>query len=289
MAQENFLQLPDEPDTLHQLRIQLRRLRSMLSFSHPLMPDEVYSAFQASLQQWGNSLGPVREIDVVLEAWHEMLAGGTLQLDGTPVLADKLASKRLELAHQLHQSLAQGITTSSLLELWAWLEEYGQQALSQPEAVTVEEFSRERLAEWAQKIVRVGKKLDMDNAEALHLVRISGKKLRYVLEMLLPIWPEKARRMIEQFKVLQDGLGYLHDVYISQKITQGLLRTQSSRLMYRDTGILAGWQAHQALGVLRKIDKQWKKVRRTAEALIKKQAQGRGPGIGNRESGTKDK
>jgi len=272
MAQENFLNLPDDPDTLLLLMGQLRRLCSMLSFSQPLIPDEVYSTYKASLQQWEDSLRSLHEIDIVLKAWHEMQAEDTVQFDVNPVLPDKLAPKRAELAKQLHQSLSKGETTPFLLELWAWLEEFGQRAKAEEKPATIEEFSRQRLAEYAEKIIRIGKKLDVDNAEELDRLHIDAQKMRYVLQDLWSIWPERARKMSEHFEALQEGLDYLHDVYISRNIMRSLLPTQSSRLMYRDTGFLAGWQARQALIVRRKVAKQWKKVRHTAEALIKKQA-----------------
>lgn len=269
LAQENFLLKPEDQETIHQLRIQLRRLRSLISFGEPVLSNDTCSTYADYIQQWGNNLGPVREVDVVLEAWQEMLAGGTVKLDVSPVLSDKLASKRTELVSRVQQDLANGVTTSSLLELWARLAEYQQQSMLEQE-VTLEDFARERLAEWAQKLIGAGKKLDTGDAQAMHKVRIRGKKLRYVLESLLPLWPEKGRRMIERFKELQDVLGVLHDAYVSQGVMHSILRTQSNRLMYRDTGLLTGWQAHLGLNMQRKLNKQWRRVRKTAETLAKR-------------------
>ena len=47
--------------------------------------------------------------------------------------------------------------------------------------------------------------------EALHDLRIAGKRLRYTLELFRPWLAEEAERQIERLKAIQNALGALHD------------------------------------------------------------------------------
>ena len=52
---------------------------------------------------------------------------------------------------------------------------------------------------------------EADATEALHDARIAAKRLRYTLELFLPVFGEDGAGAIEQIKGLQEDLGQLHD------------------------------------------------------------------------------
>lgn len=268
-ALEQFLQLPEDPETLHHVRIQLRWLRSLVAFSEPFIPEEIYVKFQEGLKNWASSMVPLRELDVALAAWDEIMDSNGVIFSVGPVLGDKLAEKRKVVATQIHKELNKGQATPLLMEMWAWLAdnqlrfqatmEESTEAMFQPLAV---DFIRERLAKWLDHMVETDKNIDLQDDEMLHMLRIRVKKIRYAFETLIPILPKKTEKILEQLKELQSSLGYLHDMHVSHLLLQDLLRSQSSRLLYRDTGVFAGWQAHKALSVHRKAKKQWKRFLR---------------------------
>jgi hypothetical protein len=53
--------------------------------------------------------------------------------------------------------------------------------------------------------------LDPREVEALHDMRIAAKRLRYVLELVAPVFGEGAARGARRAKKLQDLLGEIHD------------------------------------------------------------------------------
>ena len=53
--------------------------------------------------------------------------------------------------------------------------------------------------------------LDPREVEALHDMRIAAKRLRYVLELIAPVFGEPAARGAKRAKKLQDVLGEIHD------------------------------------------------------------------------------
>lgn len=281
-VQDKFLQLPADPETLHQVRVQLRYLRSLLSFSKPFIPEDIYAKFQAALKPWTRMTGPLRETDAALAVWQEVMASELVRFSVNPVLGDKLAARRMELGAHVHTELHNGQTTPPLLDMWAWLA--NSELLLRPAATTEDterevqlqptllDFARERLGKWLDHMVKSGKNTDMHDAKKVHILRVRGKKIRYVLEALAPVLPSKTAKILDGLKDIQDSFGYLHDMDVNYNVMQELLRAQSSRLLYRDTGILSGWQAYKARSVHRKIKKQWKRFLRLEQEWSSKKA-----------------
>jgi inorganic triphosphatase YgiF len=277
VTQDRFLQLSDDPQSIHQMQIYLRRLRSLLSFSEPFMPEDIYISFQESLKHWVGMLGPLRQIDVAAEIWHEIVSSERVSFSASPVLGDKLAEKRIHLVAQIHKELDNGQATPQLLAMWSWFatNELLPRADAAEEAEmmvqpALEDFARERLAKWLDCMTKAGKDTEIQDDDMINMLRVRGKKVRYVLEALALIWPKKTAKMIERLKNLQDSLDYLHDKHADDRLFQELLRSQASRLLYRDMGIFAGWQAHKALSVQKKIKKQWKQLLRIERTWTQK-------------------
>ncbi len=277
VAQERFLQWPEDPETLHQFRIHLRRTRSLLSFSKPRIPQETYIQFQKILKHWGGVLAPLREIDAVLETWYEVKESGWVHFTAKPVLGDILRKKRGDLAIQIYNKLKEGQAIPELLEIWAWLlnnELLLQAAGDEEPEIAVQpqivDFARARLGKWVNNMIKAGNNIETQQDEMLHKLRIRGKRLRYALGALGLRWPKKSKKTVVCLKELQESIGYLHDTLVNHRLLQKLLQSQSSRLMYRDTGILTGWQAHKAVLVHQKIKKQWKRFLRDATTWSKK-------------------
>jgi hypothetical protein len=83
-----------------------------------------------------------------------------------------------------------------------------------------------------------------DQVEA-HQARISGKRLRYVLEPLAPRI-EGAPPIIVQLKGLQDGLGRLHDAHVFAGYLARALQTVAAEQARRVSRELLAWAAPEA-------------------------------------------
>jgi triphosphatase len=264
-AHEEFLAAPENPEVLHHLRIQIRRLRSLWSFALPLVPDETYQRYQNALGEWEQTMGPIRELDVALAEWRELVDSEVVCFTSKPVLGEKLTEKREKLVQRLHQTLAKGEATPLLLDFWTCIMEAPFDTVEKGKAEpTAVEFVRNRLITWLQEMVDAGKSPDMTDVKLLHNLRIQGEQVRYAVELLEPLLPNKAERIVGRLKPIQDALEYLHDVHITGPLLDTLLRGQSSRLLFRDTGLLNGWQAYKSTETRRKLGKQWKRFRRMA-------------------------
>lgn len=249
-----------EVESLHQVRIKFRRLRALLSFIKPLVQPEPYRAFQASLRELGQLLGPIREIDVLAESWQQVQDSGTGLTGGHLWLTEVLAAERQQQAGQIKGPFEQAQVTALLLKLWAWLEGDAWQETTQ--SLTFRGFCNTRLANWYQEMLDFGKKPAFDEIETLHQVRIAGKKLRYVLDNLDGVLDSSLDELLERLGLLQDALGYLRDARQTPVVLGRLLADKSSRALQREAGILIGWQARGAVENQKSARKAWRRVRR---------------------------
>jgi phosphohistidine phosphatase len=81
--QEQFIAAPYDQEVNHQLRVEIRAFRSILSFIKPLLNQREYSNVQDQLRELAQRFAHLREIDVLADEWSELLqihpevAGGT--------------------------------------------------------------------------------------------------------------------------------------------------------------------------------------------------------------------
>jgi hypothetical protein len=79
-------------------------------------------------------------------------------------------------------------------------------------AGSVEENARRIVQVRLDELLELGEKaLDPNDEEALHDTRIAAKRLRYVLEMHVPVFGEPAAAAAKEARKLQDILGEIHD------------------------------------------------------------------------------
>ncbi|MDR3593067.1 MAG: CHAD domain-containing protein [Negativicutes bacterium] len=256
-----FLGSIEDAEAMHRFRIQLRRLRSLLSFAKPLADPEGYADWQSRLRDWSRSTNPLRETDVILATWQEIATDGHLTLQPPAWLEMMLGTERTALAGTLTESLAGGQATPLLLGFWAWLA--GAESFPGADEQAWSEFALSRLSGWLDDMRRLAKDLDPNDPMGIHGLRIQGKKLRYSLESL-QLRDRKSRALLARLKRLQDSLGIFRDSQVLNDTLNSWLNTQASRVLYRDAGILLGWTARTRQGAVRDYEKQWQRFKRAA-------------------------
>ncbi len=207
----------DGPEFIHQLRVALRRLRSLLKIFAPALPAEFVSGWNARLRDNANAFGDARDLDVL---YTELLA---------PVVADELADDarfharllafaatrreeaRLAAEHAM-DAAAQG---RLLLELSTELTRL--QSNSLIAAADLRTFARLRLERLRKRARRSFKAAGELVPTRLHALRIAFKQLRYGIEFLAPLFPPKAlARYQKKLVAAQATLGFLQDLDIAR-------------------------------------------------------------------------
>ena len=203
----------DEPDTLHDFRVALRRLRSVLR-AYPTALHRVRHAHRRRLKRLARATNAARDADVQLGLlcdFHSSTAVTTLRAAiehdrrrASKILCATTAPALLALAPRLRAALRQSpVAGNTALRLRV---DTGARAL---ELV-------ERLAGQLAALSRP------DDHAAVHAARITGKRLRYLLEP----WAEAERGAalaVRRLKRFQDDSGALCDRYLLlERVAAGL-------------------------------------------------------------------
>ncbi len=204
-----------DAEFLHDLRVAVRRARSVLRELKGVHPPVPWTHLREELKWVQAMTGPVRDLDVQLEEWEELTAGVPRSDDLAP-LHDMLRERREVELKALRRGL-RGKRFKAALEAWRALAAMPPAEPDDPErplaAVPIEAVGGEKIRSVYRRMVRDGQAIDDDSPdEALHDLRKRGKVLRYLLEFFGGLYPaEVVKPMVAALKGLQDVLGRFQD------------------------------------------------------------------------------
>lgn len=206
-----------DPEFIHQARVALRRLRSLVRVMAPALPEDFVAEWNGRLRDEASRLGSARDLDVLLDS---VLAPAEIALEppaGLAGLRRKAEAARREARAQTVAVLAKGAHGPSLLAFSAALHRLSSNALDR--SANLASFAELQLARMKKRARRRLKEAhEQPGVEGLHAVRIALKRLRYALEFFQPLCAAKpARRLLTSLAEIQDGLGYLHDLEVAQR------------------------------------------------------------------------
>jgi len=266
-AQGRFLHQPDAPETIHRLRVELRRLRSLLALSRPLAADSGRcSRFETALCDWAQELGPLREHDVMGFNWKR-IATDCLDRKVDDRITPLLTAGRNKESAALIAKLGSGRSTPLLLELWGWLE--GRALSDAPESKDrLEIFLGARLRQWLRKMLKAAGKSGLSDPDEIHGIRVKGKKLRYTLEYFNFFFGGAEENLMEKLVVVQNELGHLCDLFYTNQFLSKLLNGQADPEVHRQAGILTGWQKCEMDFLQPRVSEYFRPLRKAARHLF---------------------
>ena len=247
-AEANVAGTLDDLDTefLHDLRVAIRRSRSVLRELKGVFPPARLARERAELR-WAQAVtGPVRDLDVQLLEWDELAA--LVPADRAAGLAPLRrlldARRRRELA-ALRRGLRSARFKAALVG-WRELATAGERPgeAGPLAAVPIEAVAGARIRHVYGRMVRDGRAIGADTPdEALHDLRKRGKELRYLLEFFGDLYPAKVvKPMVSDLKDLQEVLGRFQD----RSVQMDALRAEGEAL----ARVPGGPEALIALGSL---------------------------------------
>ena len=238
LAHDPGTRFGEDPEELHQLRVATRRLRAILRAARDLLDPEWSEPLRAELSWLGSALGPVRDLDVLMERLR--------------VEIDELEPSERRAGRRFLQLLDEDRDTARAAMLEAMSEPRYHELLDRLEAAAAAPRAREAdvsLADIAaaefRKLRKAVKALPPDpHDDELHAVRIRGKRARYAAELAEGAVGKPARRFVEDAKRFQDVIGEHQDAVVAeQRIRELLGRTGSpqahlaaGRLIERERG-----------------------------------------------------
>lgn len=222
--------LAGEVESLHQMRVGLRRLRAAMAMVKDMV--QLPAPLAADVEWLAGELGDARNWDVFIES---LLPGLPLPEEHKPALARVAVAAREEAErHRARVRAAVGSPryTGLLLGLGAWIAGQGwRQADSRPEDAPADALEQKvtkaapRLVQHAAARVRKrARGIDLQHPETLHRVRIAAKKERYAREFFEALSHSKKEiRRHDLLSDMQDELGMLNDGVVARELV-GQLR-----------------------------------------------------------------
>lgn len=205
-----------DTEFLHDLRIAVRRTRSVLKLAGSVLPASMVGRYRPEFKWLGDLTTPTRDLDVYLLGYAAMasrLVAGT-----EPELRPFHEHLRRQRAAAQRQ-LARGLRSVKFARLTGgWRHDIEQVAGSGGKRPATGKFAARQIAMAHQRVLRDGSAIDATSApQALHDLRKRCKELRYLLEVFASLHdPAEQWRAVNELKALQDCLGEFQDTEVQQ-------------------------------------------------------------------------
>jgi len=216
--------LAGDVESLHQMRVGLRRLRAAQAMVRTLV--QLPEPLDADVEWLAGELGDARNWDVFLES---VLPGMPLTEEQKAALARVEAAAREEAErHRARVRSAVGSPryTTLMLALGGWIAGKGWHHTTVPSDPLEQKIAKAapQLVQHASARVRKrARGYDLQRPECLHKVRIAAKKERYAREFFAALSHDrKATRRHDLLSGMQDELGEINDAFVARELVAQL-------------------------------------------------------------------
>jgi CHAD domain-containing protein len=257
----------DEPDSVHQMRVASRRLRSALQAFRSVVDGTATAHLQAELWWLGQVLGEARDGEVLAAHLRALLDETPAELVLGPVpaiLTEQLAPQNATARRKVLRALDSPRYLALLDELDGLLAEPPLTATAARPASALREpvaQSYRRL----RKRVRRAQRLPLGETRdaAVHDARKAAKRARYAADALAPVEGKQARRFANRMKKIQTVLGDNQDtVFARAAIRDFGVRAQLAGDSAFTFGLLHERDASAARGFQQEAWRAWERAER---------------------------
>jgi CHAD domain-containing protein len=233
IIERNVQGIRDDIDTefVHDFRVAVRRTRSGLTQIKGILPKETTDHYGARFAEVTRVTNRLRDLDVYLLSRDPYRA--MLNEDLAPALDplfDELTGER-EKEHKAVVNLLQSKLFQALIKDWKHkLADFGSPSLDAKRAdLPVSKVADPMIYRRYTRVFESGNGIDARSPDyELHALRISCKKLRYLLEFFCSLYPlEMIESLIKQLKKLQDNLGEFNDLSVQGAELKSFLNKSS--------------------------------------------------------------
>jgi len=205
-----------DTEFLHDLRVAVRRTRSVLKTAGSILPASLASRYRPEFKWLGDLTTPTRDLDVYLLGYSSM--AGKL----VAATAEELQPFRDHLGRQhslAQRELARGLRSARFARLTSqWREDLAQIAAAPPRRPPVGRLAARQIARAHRRVISDGKAITATSPPgSLHELRKRCKELRYLLEIFASLHdPAEQWQAVNELKALQDCLGEFQDTEVQQ-------------------------------------------------------------------------
>jgi adenylate cyclase len=246
MWQANLLGTLTTPDQefVHQFRVSLRRLNSLLKVFKPALPGRYQARWTKRVKELSQITGDARDLDVMRSGILEPMLDcdeSSIQAYAKAAIAmlDKAKQEALAQVKQLHYGGPVLLFARDLQDLDT--DDFPK---------NLPRFAEKQLAGLHRNALkRLTRTLEAPTPQSAHRFRIALKHLRYSCEFFAPLFDNE--EMLEYAKAiagLQDAFGFINDFHVALSRLQGWVEKAAIAPEVREA--VAKWHAPRAQLVL---------------------------------------
>lgn len=259
---------------LHDFRVALRRTRSALGQMKAIFPAAPLARFRHDFKWLSDLTSPARDFDVYL-LWistYQQALAETERPDLEPLIT--LLHEQRAATHALLRKALHSPRYRRLLADWeVFLDGPAPDDLPDPATRPILEVASQRLARLYDRVIAHGSAItDETPAEVLHQLRITCKKLRYLIEFFRSLYPP--RRMdplVRTLRQVQENLGVVQDLAVQRTLLHDLDDVLAAR------GLLTEATHYQINRLMETLDAQQQSARATFAEVFARFARARPP------------
>jgi CHAD domain-containing protein len=210
--------LPDE--AIHDFRVSLRRLRTLLAAARPLLRRKAARRASRALSAAARATGPLRDEEVLTET----LSGLALRPTSRSRVDAWLEARATE-ARALRNAGVAAVTEGGLMPALDGLEELLARGSQRDRALPA--FAAHALARARRDVAELAPHATVDALEPLHRLRLAMKRLRYLAEWLAGVFAaeaytrpsaaEELRELARAAAHYQKEFGLVHDLDVASE------------------------------------------------------------------------
>lgn len=219
-------------EDLHQMRVAVRRMRAALKSAGPLLDPDWADDLRAELGWLGGALGPVRDLDVMLERLRAEIAELPAdEQDAGEVLVAALAGERERARAEMiaaldaprHAALLERLAAAVARPLPTATRKR-KPARKGAGQTSLVELVRAQARSLRKAVVKAGAE---PPDQVLHDLRIKGKRLRYTGELVVPglrgARADDVRKLLAATAGMQEVLGDHQDACVAEQRIRDLV------------------------------------------------------------------
>ncbi len=235
-----FVAGPDDPTTLLEFRVAIRRVRSLLQFLEPWQAKKQNRRCEHLLKELQAASARLRALDILSEAVDGLVESG--ELGENCLLPMACAKERALECSSLVTLMRKRNAVKDLKRLARDLSALSWKSRVAERGLTAEDF-RARFDMEFNEVDEDLFGLDLRDGNAVHVARRDAKEMRYVAERLGGVLGPERAQMGEYLDEIQRELGALSDARSNQLLAEECAKSPRFRGVRADLGVVARDQA----------------------------------------------
>ncbi len=222
----------EDSEFLHDYRVSLRKVRSVVSLFKGIYSDEQTLTLKSEFSNLMSPTGRLRDLDVYLldrQNYFKLLPESLH--DGLTIMFNLFETERNQQLKLISTHLKSSAYKKSIISLHTLFSGSTELQAGPNADHSAFLYARELIWKRYRKVCKIARAINPDTPDSeVHELRIHCKKLRYLMEFFNPMFPAKMiKGLIKALKLLQDNLGLFNDYSVQQESLQSFILTHASK------------------------------------------------------------